>query len=262
MALVKFVEQDRRHVAQFRILDQLPQQDPFGDETNARPRRGDVLESDLISDFIAESALSFCCNAGREKSRGESARLENDHLLFAKQTMIEQNLRNLRRFAGASGRLQNQARLTAQRGNNLLLELKDREIRTLHVSSYVASAPICRRLRRESSNRPTAICGACVTKTIVQSIGTALPKLNHVWAEPGIHPNVAEVESRHPQNARSSPRGAPPGFVVHRSLRFDARPMRRAERRWVGNGSNGANRRAMFFRPNLRCGSDVRVAAR
>ena len=38
MALVKFVEKDRRHVAQFRILDQLPQQNSFRDETNAGPR--------------------------------------------------------------------------------------------------------------------------------------------------------------------------------------------------------------------------------
>ena len=42
--------------------------------------------------------------------------------------MIEQDLRNLRRFSGARRRLQNQPRLAAQRRDDGVFELEDRQL--------------------------------------------------------------------------------------------------------------------------------------
>ena len=72
MALVKFVEENRRHAAQLRILDQLAQQNSFGDEANARPRRRDVFEANLVADFVAEPAVAL--EATRAASRRVASR--------------------------------------------------------------------------------------------------------------------------------------------------------------------------------------------
>ena len=113
MPLVKFVEENRADVAQLRILDQLTQQDAFRDEADARAFRDDVLEADLVSDFVAEPAIPLRRHARRKQPRREPTRLQNHDLAIAEQAVLEQDLRNLRRLSGASRRLQNEPRLFA-----------------------------------------------------------------------------------------------------------------------------------------------------
>src|SRR2546423_15122210 len=109
MALVEFVEKNRGNAAQLRVLNQLAEQDSFGDETNAGARGGNVLEPDLVADFIAEPALSFARDARCEKAGGEPARLEDDDLTVAEKAVIEEDLRDLGGFSGTSRRLDDEA---------------------------------------------------------------------------------------------------------------------------------------------------------
>src|SRR5437763_15943023 len=101
MALVKFIEQNRRDAAQFRVLDQLAAQNAFGHEADASALRRDVLEPDLVSDFVAEPAVPLGSDARGEKARGEAARLENDDLTVAEQSVIEEDLWDLGGFSRA-----------------------------------------------------------------------------------------------------------------------------------------------------------------
>src|ERR1700731_2137670 len=109
MALVKFIEENRRDAAQFRILNQLPEQNAFGHETNAGALRRDVLEPNLISDFVAKPAIPLEGNARGEKTRRETARLQDYDLAVAEQSVIEQNLRDLGGFSGAGRGLDDEA---------------------------------------------------------------------------------------------------------------------------------------------------------
>ena len=92
---------------------QLPQQNTFGDEANARALRNDILEPNLIADFFAEPATALLRDARSEQPRRQPPRLQNHHLAIAEQPVIEQDLRDLRRFPGARRRLKNEARLFA-----------------------------------------------------------------------------------------------------------------------------------------------------
>src|SRR5450432_12188 len=59
MPLVKFIEKNRGDSAQLRILEQLPEQNSLGDETDARLFRCDFFKSNLVSDLIAEPAATL-----------------------------------------------------------------------------------------------------------------------------------------------------------------------------------------------------------
>ena len=62
------------------VLDQLPEQNAFRLELDARGPARDILEADLIADFAAQFHAEFLRDARRQQSRGEPARLENDDL--------------------------------------------------------------------------------------------------------------------------------------------------------------------------------------
>ena len=128
MALVEFIEKNRRDTAQVRVLNQLAEKNSFGDETDARPRRGDVFEPDLVADLIAEPASAFGRDARCEQSRGETARLEDDDLSVAKEAVIEENLRDLGGFSRAGRGLDDEAGMNAEIFYDRRFEFKDRQI--------------------------------------------------------------------------------------------------------------------------------------
>ena len=77
MPLVKFIEDEGGNAAQLRVVNHLPQQHAFGDEADFRFRRRDVLEADLVADFVAKFDAEFLRHARGEQARGQPARLEN-----------------------------------------------------------------------------------------------------------------------------------------------------------------------------------------
>jgi hypothetical protein len=94
MALVKFVEKNRGYAAQIRILDQLAEEDAFGDKADPGPSRSDVLKPDLVTNFVAKAAVAFRRNPRREETRGKPARLKNHDLAVAEKAVIEEYLRD------------------------------------------------------------------------------------------------------------------------------------------------------------------------
>ena len=73
--------------------------------------RGDVFETDLVTDFVAEIAATLEGDARGKQTGREPARLQDHHLPIAEQSMIEQDLRDLGRFSRAGRRLDNQPRI-------------------------------------------------------------------------------------------------------------------------------------------------------
>jgi hypothetical protein len=125
MALVEFIEQDGRDPIQVRILNQLTEEDSFRDEANAGARGGDVLEPDLVPDFVAKPGFTLGRDAGCEEAGGEAARLEDDDLAVAKDAMIEENLRDLGGFSGAGGSLDDETGMGAKIFYDRILKFVD-----------------------------------------------------------------------------------------------------------------------------------------
>ena len=119
MALVKFIEKNRGDAAQLRILNQLAQENSFGDEANAGAIGGDVFEADLVTDFVTEAAIALGRDARGEETGGEAARLEDHDLAVAEQAMIEQDLRDLGGFSGAGRSLEDEAGMGFELGDEL-----------------------------------------------------------------------------------------------------------------------------------------------
>ena len=104
----------------------------------------DVLEADLVADFVAEPAAAFESDARGEQPRGEAARLQDDDFAVAEQPAIEQDLRHLGGFSGAGRRLQDQARPGGERADDLVFEFVDREIARLHAGERNTGVQACR----------------------------------------------------------------------------------------------------------------------
>ena len=121
MPFVKFVEDEDGNAAQLRIVNHLPEQNTFGYKTDFSPRRCDIFETDLVADFVAELDAEFLRHARREQSRGQPARLENHNLPVTEQSVPEQHLRDLRGFARAGWRGQNQPPVGFQPGDEVAL---------------------------------------------------------------------------------------------------------------------------------------------
>jgi hypothetical protein len=84
MALVELVKDERGDAGKFLVLDDLAQENTFGDESDPSLRAGYIFKTDLVSDFTAEFGFAFGSNASREQSSGEPARLKDNDLPIAK----------------------------------------------------------------------------------------------------------------------------------------------------------------------------------
>ena len=92
----------------------------------------DAIEADLVADFLAERGAALLGDARGEHAGGEAAGLEHDDLARAQEAVIEQDLRDLRRFAGAGGSLEDEAVLRAQGRDDGGLKFVDGEVSRGH----------------------------------------------------------------------------------------------------------------------------------
>jgi hypothetical protein len=84
MALVELVKDERGDAGKFLVLNDLAEEDAFGDESDPCFGAGDIFKTDLVSDFAAELGFAFEGDASCKESRGESARLKDNDLPIAK----------------------------------------------------------------------------------------------------------------------------------------------------------------------------------
>ncbi len=78
-SLVELVEDDRREVAEERILLQARGEDPFRREEDLRLRAELPLEPNVPADLAADRPVALECDPLREAARRDAARLQDDH---------------------------------------------------------------------------------------------------------------------------------------------------------------------------------------
>ena len=90
VALVELVEQDDADGGEGGRGEELPGEEPLGDEADPRPRRGHVLEPDLVARRLAGLLPELLGDAARREPRREPPRLQDDDLLVAGDPASEQ----------------------------------------------------------------------------------------------------------------------------------------------------------------------------
>ena len=139
MAFVKFIENDRADFFRLRSVpaEQLTQKQPLGDKFDARFGGFDAIETNLISDLAAERLTAFPRDARREHARRQTPRLQHDDFFpGGNESIIEQHLRNLRRFPGTRRRLKHNATGTCARFAQTFPQLKNRQSLRLFVARH------------------------------------------------------------------------------------------------------------------------------
>src|SRR5690606_17647362 len=125
MAFVKFVEEDGGDFGDGGVFEHLAKEDSFGDEFDAGAGGRNVVEADLVADFVAERDAAFGGDAGGEHAGGEAAGLEDDDLAVAASAATEEDLRDLRGFSGTGGSFEDDAFFRLEGGNDFGGEVVD-----------------------------------------------------------------------------------------------------------------------------------------
>ena len=102
-----------------RIALHLAQENAFRDIEDARARAGDVFQPVLVTDLLAQRAVAFLRHASGEQARRDAAGLQDDDAAVTGQPVIEQELRDLRRFAGTGRRLDDDAAVGPERAREV-----------------------------------------------------------------------------------------------------------------------------------------------
>ncbi len=123
MSFVKLIEDDGGNPLERRVSDELTEQNAFGLEFDFGGGTDAILEAHLVADLAPQLHVEFLRDAGGEHPRGETARLEHDALAAAEQTVLEEHRRDLRGFARAGGRLQDEAFRRFQRSNYVVFDV-------------------------------------------------------------------------------------------------------------------------------------------
>ena len=126
---MKFVEEDRTDVPQFRVAEHLAQEHALGNELDARVAAGLIVEADRVSDLAPQRHAPLPRHAGGEHPRGQAARLEDhDALAVREQPAVEKHLRHLRGLSRTGGRLEDQPRAGLEARGDLVRQGVDRKL--------------------------------------------------------------------------------------------------------------------------------------
>ncbi len=125
MPFVEFVEEQRAHAFQHRVVLQHAGQDALGDHLDPRARGGLVLEADAVAHGLADRLAELARHEQRGAARGHPAWFQHHDAAARQPGRIQQRQRHLGGLAGAGRRFQHQTRmggeavadLRQQRGN-------------------------------------------------------------------------------------------------------------------------------------------------
>ena len=129
-ALVRLVDDDRVVGAQQRIALRLGEQDAVGHQLDAGAGREPILEAHLVADDLAERRLQLVGDALGDARRGDPARLgvaDQAAAVAAAAAERQGDLRQLRRLAGAGLAADDDDRVGAHRGGDLVAPRRDRQ---------------------------------------------------------------------------------------------------------------------------------------
>ncbi len=128
MALVELVEEDRADAGQRGIGEHLAEQHAFGDEADAGARGDDLIEPNLVADFLARASRRAPAPRGPRACAWPAGAVAGRRSRRLREAVVEQDLRDLRGFARAGRRLEHEARLPLQRGHEVPGQLEDRKV--------------------------------------------------------------------------------------------------------------------------------------
>ena len=134
MPLVEFIEQQRPHALQQRVVLQQPGQDAFGHHLDPGPRGDPALETDAIADGLSDIFAALPRHELRGAARGHATRLQHDDLPAFQPRCIQQRQRHLGGLAGAGRCFQHQPGAVLQRGQDLRQQCGNREHRGGHAA--------------------------------------------------------------------------------------------------------------------------------
>ena len=156
MAFVEFVEQDRRHALERRVVLDHAGEDAFGDHFDAGARRHLRFEADAVADGVAGRFAQLFRHEAGGGARGDAARFQHQDAAVAAPGRVQQGQRHLGGLAGAGRGFQHQARMRGQAVEQGRQQFGDGEIgagRNVHRARLVSTA-----LRVERGARPGCRC--------------------------------------------------------------------------------------------------------
>jgi SAM-dependent MidA family methyltransferase len=142
MTLVELIEDHGGDAAQLRIADHAAQENSLRDVEDARPGRAFALHAHLVTNRLTELFPAFLRHLQRQHACRHTARLEDNDLPVPYHDTIEQHLRNLRGFARAGRRPQNQARLRLRRLDDAVLDLVNGQLPRVHRDTLPAMSTV------------------------------------------------------------------------------------------------------------------------
>lgn len=206
VSLVKFVEDDGVDACELRIVEHLAEENALSDVPDARARRGDIVETDLVTDFLAELCVAILGNPRGEHSSWQPAWLEDDDLTVSETATVKEHLGDLGGLAGASGGGDDEAALRCRSGEQRVSEFKYGQV--AHV--WVCYTPIMQKLAREFYDRDTVVVAReLLGKCLVH--GGRVGRIVETEAYVGAH-DLASHSCRG-RTARNAPMFGPPGIA-------------------------------------------------
>jgi hypothetical protein len=97
VAFVKLVEHHAACAFEVGVGKQAPGEHPFGEESQARGRAGDLFEADLVTHRAAHALAAFRRDVARGQACGQAARFEHQHLAIVEREDRRRNAGSLPR---------------------------------------------------------------------------------------------------------------------------------------------------------------------
>ena len=124
---MELIKDDRGDAFQEWLLVEHPQQNPFRNDLDFRPRTGAGIEANLIADFLPQPRAAFIRHARRRRPRRDSPRLKDENLAPFRQTRIQKRWRRARRLPRTRRRTKHRAGTLAERCHDLRQDFVNRQ---------------------------------------------------------------------------------------------------------------------------------------
>ena len=132
VALVQLVEHDGGHTRQLRLGQHAPEEQPFGEETQACLWSGDFLETDAVTDRFADLFTQLGRHPGRRQPGRKPARLQHPDLARLPDLGVQQGPRNPGGFSGPGRGFHDDRPLGGDRGPDIGQHGIDGQLGDLH----------------------------------------------------------------------------------------------------------------------------------
>ena len=143
-SLVELIDDERRDIAQQRIVLQIRGEDAFGDDEQPRVARELAIEADVPADLAADGPAALVGDSPRHRARRHPPRLQQQHA-----AAIDERRRHARGLAGARRGGQHRGAVAIERDTDVVERGINRQDRQHGVSSELTARGISVDSRRD-----------------------------------------------------------------------------------------------------------------